>query len=436
MSIFNLSYIFQHRLLKNSLIYMTSNILVRAIPFLLLPVLTRYLSPQDYGIVATFQVMLAIVMVFVNLNTNGAVGVNFFKNEKNELRVYIGNVIYINFFCFILTSGVLYLLKKILSHIINFPENWIPFIAIVALSQSIIILALTIWQMEQKPLPYGILQVLQTILNVSMSLIFIVLLGWKWEGRLLSVIFTSVIFGIISFIIIFIKRYLNFTFNKNHIRDALFFGIFLIPHALGASLMISIDRIFINTLVGLAATGIYTVGYQIGAIIDLLVTSFNQSWAPFLFEKLKENNYQTKVKIVKFTYFYFLCAILAAVLLSVIAPFLLKYFVGRNFYDAYKYVFWIGLGFAAEGMYYMVANYIFFVNKNYLLALVTCICSILNIILNYLLIKLNGPIGAAQANAITFFSYFFLTWVLSARVYKMPWFSLILPRFTEHTEKQ
>ena len=316
---------------------------------------------------------------------------------------------------------ILFTAKEFLSHLINFPENWLPIVIVVALSQSISTLTLTLWRVEQKTLPYGIFQILQTIFNVTLSLIFVVALGWRWQGRLLGIIIASIVFGLISFFILYKREYIKLSFNKAYIKDALLFGIPLIPHALGGWIMTSIDRIFINSMVGVAATGIYTVGYQVGMIIGLLATSFNQAWSPFLFEKLKEDNSSTKVKIVRFTYLYFLAIIFLALVLSFIAPWFLKFFVGKDFHCAYKYVLWIALGYAANGMYFMVVGYIFYVKKTYILAWITFLSAGINVILNYFLIKANGAIGAAQATTISFFLSFILTWMLSAKVYKMPW---------------
>jgi O-antigen/teichoic acid export membrane protein len=68
--------------------------------------MTRYLTPNDYGIVATFNVLLATMVVFVGLNMSGAIGVNFFKLNKKELKKYIGNVIFILFVNFILVLTI------------------------------------------------------------------------------------------------------------------------------------------------------------------------------------------------------------------------------------------------------------------------------------------------------------------------------------------
>ena len=413
--------IFKHKLFKNTFIYSSSNVINNAIPFFLLPIMTRYLTPTEYGIVVTFNILLAVMTIFVGLNMAGAVNVNFFKLNKNELKKYIGNVIFVLFISFILVFTITYFIKSTISLLTNFPEKWISGIVIVALFQSFFIITTGLWQVEQKALPYGIFQTLRTILNVSLSLIFVVLFGWAWQGRLLGIVITSIVFGLLSIFVIYKRKYIKFSFNKKYIKDALFFGIPLIPHALGGWIIIGIDRIFINSMVGVAATGIYTVGYQVGMIIGLLAQSFNLAWSPFLFEKLKENNYSTKVKIVKFTYLYDVGIILLALILSFIAPYFLRVFVGQNFYFAYKYVLWIALGYAFQGMYFMVVNYIFYIKKTYILAWITFSSAGINIILNYFFIKANGAIGAAQATTITFFIKFVLVWVLSAKIYKMPW---------------
>jgi O-antigen/teichoic acid export membrane protein len=352
---------------------------------------------------------------------NGAVSVNFFKLNRDELRKYIGNAFFILLSNFLLVLIIVYILKPYFSFFTKFPEDWILFIVIIALFQSTSAIIIVLWRVEQKPLPYGLFQMSRTILKVSLSLVFVVLLVWGWQGRLLGEIITSIVFGLLSIFIIIKRKYITISFNKKYIKDALFFGVPLIPHALGGWIITGIDRIFINSMVNVAATGLYSVGYQIGAIIGLLAYSFNLAWSPFLYEKLKENNYSTKEKIVKFTYLYIGGIIFLVLALSFIAPYFLKIFVSKDFYFAYKYVFWIALGHAFQGMYFMVVNYIFYVKKTYILAWITFFSAGINIVLNYFFIQANGAIGAAQATTVTFFVQFVMVWILSSKVYKMPW---------------
>ena len=186
--------------------------------------------------------------------------------------------------------------------------------------------------------------------------------------------------------------------------------------------MVYISRLFVNSMVSVEEVGLYTIAYQITSIIAFFTASFNRAWSPFLFEKLKDGNYKVKLKIVKYTYIYFLAIICLILFLSLLSPFVLRIIVGPKFYYSYKYIFWLALAFAFDGMYYMVVNYIFYIKKVYLLSCISLISALIGIGLNYLLIKNNGAVGAAQATAYTFLINFLMVWALSAKVYPMPWF--------------
>ena len=152
-----LSDIFTHALFRNSLTYITSNVIYFAVPFFLLPVLTRYLSPADYGIVATFQVLLTCAMMFVGLDSVGAAGVNFFKIKREEIAVYTGNVIYILLAtCFILLGAVYFLGDRIAS-VAKFPASWLVIVVFAALLQHSFSLMLTLWQAQQKTMLYSMM---------------------------------------------------------------------------------------------------------------------------------------------------------------------------------------------------------------------------------------------------------------------------------------
>ena len=60
-------------LFKSFVAYTMGGALSSAVPFFLLPVLTRYLTPEDYGFVATFQAILVVTMPFVGVNLDGAI---------------------------------------------------------------------------------------------------------------------------------------------------------------------------------------------------------------------------------------------------------------------------------------------------------------------------------------------------------------------------
>jgi O-antigen/teichoic acid export membrane protein len=247
----------------------------------------------------------------------------------------------------------------------------------------------------------------------------------NWQGRIQGAVIANIIFFVIGIYILIKKNWIKKGVNKIFIKKALSFSLPLVPHALGGWTISITDRVLITNLAGLDSTGVYVVGAQIGMLILIIQDAFNRAWVPWLFERLKKNDHQQKITIVKITYFYNAVLIILALLIAIISPWLLSFLVGKNFITATDYILWIAIGYAFNGMYKMVANYIFYAKKTHILAWLTFFTAISNIIISYLLIIKNGPVGAAQGTMFAFFMTFLLTWILSAKVYDMPWFFIL-----------
>jgi len=410
------------KLLSNSFIFVIGDIINKGIPFLMLPILTRYLTPEDYGIVSIFTVIIAVLSVFTGLNVHGAININFFKMDKRELKNYIGNVYIILAISSLIVLIILSIFSNIIINNIELSINWVYMALLVSFFQFTTNINLLLWVAEQKSKQYIIYQIMQTILITTLSLIFIIKFNMKWEGQILATTIGILTFSMISFIFIIKRGYFYFKLNFNYIKDALYFGIPLIPHTLSGWIKTGSDRILLVSMVGASATGIYSVGYQIGYVIGVVVLALNKVWTPYLFKILSDNpSLKDKERIVKFTYIYFIFIILFAILFSYIAQNMVYYFLDEKFIESIQYIKYFALAFAFQGMYFMVTNYIFYVKKTYILSYITFSTAVIHVILLYVLININGTIGAAQATLISFVITFFATWYLSNKVYSMPW---------------
>lgn len=408
-------------LIRSAGIYTVANALNAAIPFFLLPVLTRYLSPADYGMVSMYGVLVSFASAFVGLNADSAISRQYYDRDEIDIRRYISTCLLIFVCSSVLIFIIFFLLAEPLSRITSVPQQWLWTVVIVCAAQFLSRTVLILWQVQVKPKAYGTFQITQTLFNAGLSLLFIIVFGFAWQGRIAGQIIAVVLFAVIAIYILYRDNWLPASVDKSYIIHIFKFGIPLIPHTLGAIIITMTDRIFITNMVGLEATGLYTVGYQVGMIIGIIEDSFNRAYVPWLFERLKANQLSTKFKLVKITYAYFVLILSLAVALSLIAPWFLSFFVGEKFLGSALFVFWIALAYAFSGMYKMVVNYIFYVQKTYILAWITLFAAIINVVLNYLFINMNGAIGAAQATTATLALQFILTWILSSRVYRMPW---------------
>ena len=230
-----------------------------------------------------------------------------------------------------------------------------------------------------------------------------------------------VFFAILAAYYLYRSGYLRTGYRPEHAGAILRFGLPLIPHVLGSVIMTYSDRLFISNMVGMHEMGLYAVGYQVGMVISLFQNSFNQAWQPWLFDRMKNERMMDKARIVKFTYLYFIIILIMAAGVSLASPLIISLMTSASYRDAVPFISWIAFGFAFNGMYKMVVNYLFYLRRTMWIAAVTLLTALLSICLNYFLILLNGPVGAAQASAIAFFVQFIFIWWMSAKNYSMPW---------------
>ena len=72
------------QLLRSGAIYGLANVMAAGVPFLLLPVLTRALSPAEYGEVVSFFMLVSVSAALAGLSLHGAVGVRWLDASRGD----------------------------------------------------------------------------------------------------------------------------------------------------------------------------------------------------------------------------------------------------------------------------------------------------------------------------------------------------------------
>lgn len=406
---------------KNTFIYTLFSFINKGIPFLILPIITHYLSEEDYGKIATFNTYVQFLVLFVGLSLNSAISVNYFHLKKNEFKQYIGNTFYILSISTLIVFGIVSIGESFLIENVSLPVEWLYIAIIVSLMSIISEFNLTIWRVQQEAKLFSYYSTLITFFNISISLILIVIYNLGWLGRVSGISAATIIFGFISFIFIKKRGYLDLSFNKNYIKDSLKLGVSILPHHLALALRTGTDIFLITYLLGIEQTGLYAIGYQFGAIVGILAGAFNTAYASYQMEKLKNINEQTKKKLVKFAYIYFIGIFIFSIFFGFMIGLLFPIMIDSKFIGAIKYILIIAIAYSFQGMYFMVVNYIYYVKKNHLVSLATISATMVQIILSYLFIKEWGAMGAAYATLIGFVLSFVIIWYIGSKTYPMPW---------------
>ncbi len=412
-------------LIKSVGIYTVSSLINSAIPFLLLPVLTKHLSPADYGILGIFQVTTQLLKPLIGLNVHQAAIRMYFDRDEIDFKAYYSNIIFM-----VSITAITYWMVFV--GVGNYIEQWLEveqgllyWVLLFSVAQVTLEALLSLWRAMKQALKFGVFRVSTTTLDILLSLYFVVVMGLSWKGRVQGQVYAIMVFALIGLFVLRSMKMIRWGIRIDYIKHALNISLPLIPHVLGGMLILYSDRLFIQKMVGMEATGFYTVGYQIGMAISLLQNSFNLAWNPWLFEKLKQITEQLKRQIIRFTYLYMIGLLVITLVYVACSPLLFSWFIDEQYNDSQQFVFWIAMGFAFNGMYKMAVNYLFFALKTKWIGFITILTASINLVLNYFFITWYGAIGAAKATMVSYLIQFILAWIVSIREFPMPWFSFL-----------
>lgn len=408
---------------RNSFIYLVSNIFNAAVPFMLLPVLTRVLSQEEYGQIALFMMVMFVMPVFVEFCVVGSVARKYYDYEVEHFSSYVGTVFKIIFTGTVASIVVIMLLKDFIETAISIKTHWLILAVIISLCNSVMGVRLGQWQVRGQAINYGVFTFVKTLLIAVLSLSFVVGLDWGGEGQILAMLYGSILMSTVATYLLYKNKLLIFERNKpGHTKEALDYGVGLIPHILGGFLLLSVDRYIVDRELGISAVGVYMVAYQLSLVFNIIFDAGNKAFVPWLFSLLKRDIHTEKIELVKYTYLSMLVLIIMSIFPFVIGPSILVFVAGDKYIQAGELIGYLCLGQIFNGMYLMVTNYMFFAKKTKHLSFVTIFTGCINLTLLLWLVQYNGLIGVAQSFAIGQCLRFLFSWFLSMKVYPMPWF--------------
>ena len=407
------------KIIKNTSIYAIGNILPQAAGFFLLPIYTRYLTPADYGIVSSMQVLNTILAVVFTLAIERSVYRLYwdYKTEK-EKKDYLGSIVLALSVIATIVLALLFLFKGFVGLIYK-SIPFYPFYvyAIVTAYFSVFGLVPKIYlQLKQKAGSFVILSIIQFVANTAFVLWFVVGLKTGAEGMLKGQVLG---YGIMFPVFLFIGfKIINFTVNLSILKESLKFSLPMIPALLSAWVLNLSDRIFIERYFSLADVGIYSLGYKIAGLVLILASAFNVAYEP-VFYKLANSDDQIAAKKQLFSYnnMYAMGVLLICFLVSLFSKEAIVILLDARYADAYKIVPIIALAYFVSLVGGLMNRSIYQEKKTVAMMLIMVSGALLNIALNFLLVPTLGAYGAAYATVLSYTGMFTVEYWYAKKCY-------------------
>lgn len=395
-----ISRIVRNKSFRNGIFFSLFSFLNSGISFLIMMLMARYVQPESYGQLSLFTTMISLLSIFICLNTNGLIGVNFFTASKEIIQRLLNVTLITALLVYLLFLTGMLLLKS------QF-EDWtgldtaFQFCAVsVCLLQVGSSALLDIWRLEERVEKYGVYSLLMVTSNLLLTILFVALLKLDWQGRVYAQFITCILFSMFSIVVLVHKGYLKWILPlKKDFIEGYKFGVPLIPHTTSFWLRQGLDRYIINFFFLQSVVGLFSFAYNFANIIQILGNAFNASYSVNIYKSLATVD-AISVKRLQRNCRYLVGIYLLLTLSVCLMAILLIPIAFPEYNDCIVYLFPLCGGAMFQCFYLVYVNILFFYKKTKILMYITFICSLLHCIMSFLLTKY----GVVYTAYISFFS--------------------------------
>lgn len=394
---------------KASIAYTFAGIVRQGLSILTLPLFTRMLTTEEFGVATVYSSAMAILIIFTSLQLPyGSLSTAMVKYEDDR-DGYLASATGLCTLLTLIYFGVVTIFHDAFESIFKIPS----FLFFIMGFEMLMSTVQGFWMGKQrfefkyKSVVFVTLGI--AVLSIVASLYAIKTFQDKGSARVIANAAIVIAAGVFFYIYIIAKGHK--LFSRQYWQFALIFNIPLIPYYLSQSIFNQSDRLMISNICGPGDAAIYGVAYSLAMILVFVLNAIINSYNPWLFINIKKGTI-SKCKPVSLG----LSVLFASMLLCIImlAPEAIRIMATKDYSSAVNCVPPIVL--SALLLFYcsLFDGLQFYYEKKYYLLISSVISALINIVLNALLIPVYGFVAAAYttlASYISFagFEYYFLT---------------------------
>lgn len=391
-------------LVKNFFVYGFGGIVSKAIPLIMVPIITR-LMPNSfyYGMSDLSNTIISLFSALAIMGMYDAMYRMFFEKDDEE---YKKDICSSSLFFTILTSTfvtiLLVALQRPISQLFYSDPSYGNLVMLSAMSVLIgatnsIIAAPT--RMQNKSKVYLITNAVSPVIAYAIS-IPLLLSGHYLIALPLSSLISAVIMEVVFYLLN--RKWFSFKrINWKYIKSMLVIALPLLPNFIVYWIFNSSDRVMITNLIGVDASGVYAVAAKIGQISQLIYLAFAGGWQFFAFSIMKDKD---NVKVISKVFEVLAAVSFVTTLLGTsICKIGFELLFTREYWQSYICVPYLYLAPLLLMLFQIGANQFLVIKKTWPNLIILSAGAIINVGLNFVLIPIIGIEGASIA---TFVGYF------------------------------
>jgi O-antigen/teichoic acid export membrane protein len=407
--------------IKNGFIYLLPVIVGNLIPLVTLPIFTRILTKEDYGVWALAQVYAIFVTGVANFGLTIGYERNFFehKERKNVAGLLYSTLLFV-IVVFIVCGFFTYLFKNQLSKLIIGSSDHANILFWSYCTTGILGLKtyyLTYFKNTENAKAVVWYTIDESLLGVVFSLVMVAYLrigviGLIW-GQLLA---SCIIFSILSFRFV---RFLPISFDREALRDSLKISLPLTPRIFFGVIATQFDKYMIGLLNTVGGVGVYNIGQKVAYIVFTYMTAIQNVFSPQVYKRMFDLGEEGGESVGRYLTPFLYISIAIGLMISLFSEEIIFILTPKSYHGAIDIVAILSMLY---GSYFFGKQpQLIFAKKTYITSILTLVSIGLNIAINIPFIYKWGAIGAAWGTLTAGLISGIISFVVQQRYYEIKW---------------
>lgn len=379
---------------------MLGPILLNGISFFTIPIFTRLLGTDNYGMYTVYNSYQSLLVIFMGLQTQAIVAPTsvYYEGEKRD-RCFS------NALCISLCAcAVFALLCAVFMPYITTFSGFSSRIVWLMLAHTTGMVgvqwALFKFSYDRQAKTNFALSTSIAVCSVLLSLLLIKVVLREQQpyiGYVLGHAVPYILVGVVMFAY-FLRKGRSY-FSKAEWKFCLGLCLPLIFHALSNTLLHQCDKIMVQKMMDESAAGIYGFAVTFANVLNIIYTTLNTTWVPFYHDDVKAGDMERLRRKTNNYVFLFTGLTIGFIMMM---PEVVKQFVQEDFWPSIRLIPLLSVGIYFVFLYSFPVNFEFYYRRTKNIAMGTSMACLANVALNFLLIRRFGMIGAATATLLAY----------------------------------
>ena len=380
---------------KSGIWFTLCGFLQKGISMLCTPFFTRILTKEQFGIANTFMAWQLIINLLVSLSLSRSI-MNLYIKYENKKEV-LSSVCSLSMIVTLSWTFLAMIFMNPLSKVIGLSKSLILCFFLYSIGDSIVRcwMNFKLYIYDYKPVIF--ISLFITIISGFGGVFCIIFIAATAEWRIYPQVFVYFFLGLVIYLSLFLQE--RKFYDKGVWLYSLSFCLGLMPHYFSEFLLQSSDKIMIDRMCGASDVAYYSVAYSVGSLILLFANALNSSFVPYQYQMIQSK----KNKILAQTTNSFMTFLAGILLLIMLFGYeIVLVFGGERYLPSVQAIVPICLGSYFNYMFQLFARVQEYYNKKITIVIPSIICAALNILLNYIFIKIYGYIAASYTTFACF----------------------------------